>query len=125
MSTGDSSTDSSSSRGGRGNGTAASAQGASVELPKTDTARTSTKFVSQEDKEGAASWEEEFFFSRVAGETAVRIVCVDKVCCVFWKERERAFMRVCYCCLCCVSSFVVHHYALISLTRCNRVRFFW
>ena len=48
-------------------------------VPSADAARTSTKFIAHGDPEGGASWEEEFFFERVSGETAVRIVCVDKV----------------------------------------------
>lgn len=48
-------------------------------IPRAGAARTSTKFVSHGDPEGGASWEEEFFFARVAGEAAVRIVCIDKV----------------------------------------------
>lgn len=47
--------------------------------PKADAARTSNKFIGQGDAEGGACWEEEFFFARVSGETAVYIVCVDKV----------------------------------------------
>ncbi|CAM9758143.1 unnamed protein product, partial [Hapterophycus canaliculatus] len=46
--------------------------------PKPDAARTSAKFISHGDPEGGASWDEEFFFGRVSGEIAVRIVCVDK-----------------------------------------------
>ncbi|CAM9472554.1 unnamed protein product, partial [Sphacelaria rigidula] len=78
-SAGDSTTDSSASSRGGIRATAREGYGSALALlPKADAARTSTKFVSQEDKEGGASWEEEFFFSRVAGETAVRIICVDK-----------------------------------------------
>ncbi|CAM9215574.1 unnamed protein product [Scytosiphon promiscuus] len=46
--------------------------------PKPDAARTSPKFISHGDPEGGASWDEEFFFGRVSGDIAVRIVCVDK-----------------------------------------------
>ncbi|CAM9452689.1 unnamed protein product, partial [Ectocarpus sp. 8 AP-2014] len=46
--------------------------------PKPDAARTSSKFVSHGDADGGASWDEEFFFGRVSGEVAVRIVCIDK-----------------------------------------------
>ncbi|CAN0498438.1 unnamed protein product, partial [Ectocarpus sp. 12 AP-2014] len=46
--------------------------------PKPDAARTSSKFVSRGDTDGGASWDEEFFFGRVSGEVAVRIVCIDK-----------------------------------------------
>lgn len=47
--------------------------------PTPDAARTSPKFISHVDAEGGASWDEEFFFGRVSGEIAVRIVCIDKV----------------------------------------------
>lgn len=95
-SAGGSTIDSSASSRGGSRATAREGYGSALELmPKADAARTSTKFVSQEDKEGGASWEEEFFFSRVAGETAVRIICVDKVC--FHVPRLDAFCRSAEC----------------------------
>lgn len=53
--------------------------GGGVVIPSVGTARTSTKFVTVANREGGVTWEEEFFFSRVAGDIAVRIVCIDKV----------------------------------------------
>lgn len=67
-------------------------------IPSADAARTSPKFIAHDDTEGAASWEEEFFFERVFGETTVRIVCVDKV----WEGRgargKEIPLNVCFVC---------------------------
>lgn len=64
---------------GGGDGGGAGRGGVVWRTPKPDAARTSPKFISHGDPEGGASWDEEFFFGRVSGDIAVRIVCIDKV----------------------------------------------
>eukprot|EP00752_Nemacystus_decipiens_P001367 g1356.t1 len=63
---------------GHGGGGGAGRGGVVWRTPKPDAARTSPKFISHGDPEGGASWDEEFFFGRVSGDIAVRIVCIDK-----------------------------------------------
>lgn len=62
-----------------GAGEAGQGRGLMGRIPRTGVMRTSTKFVAAGDADSSASWEEEFFFARVAGESAVRVVCIDKV----------------------------------------------
>eukprot|EP00903_Cladosiphon_okamuranus_P012628 g11814.t1 len=63
---------------GAGAGQVAGQGGVVWRTPKPGAARTSPKFVNHGDPEGGASWDEEFFFGRVSGDIAVRIVCIDK-----------------------------------------------
>lgn len=83
-------------------------------IPRTDVMRTSTKFVAQGDAEGGASWDEEFFFPCVAGETAVRIVCIDKVEALMRFLFRSGSMIVCVC-LCVFLSLFVVVWGLLSV----------
>lgn len=89
--------------------------------PKPDAARTSSKFIGERDAEGGASWDEDFFFGRVSGEIAVRIVCIDKVCGLVGVAAARVYAGRCerFVCVCaCVRGYDTYDMCVLDCLCC-------